>query len=65
MSTFGDYKSYKQYEPYYANWKQMRNYKEAQQEKFISLHPDKINKVDIQKSEALLRAIDSMDEYSQ
>ncbi len=65
MSTFGDYKSYKQYEPYYANWKQMRNYKEAQQEKFISLHPDKINKVDIQKSEALLRAIDIMDEYSQ
>ena len=65
MSVFGDYKSYKNYEPAYANLKQMRNYKEAQQEKFISSNPDKINKTDIQKSKALLRAIDIMDEYSQ
>ena len=29
MSTFGDYKSYKKYEPAYAEWKQKRDVAEA------------------------------------
>ena len=29
MSTFGDYKAYKRYEPYYAGWKFKRDADEA------------------------------------
>ena len=65
MSTFGDYKLYKKYEPAYADWKNERNLAEAKREKFLQDNPTYIDQNDIKKGQALLRAIDIMDEYSQ
>ena len=65
MSTFGDYKSYKRFAPQYKDWKDSRDLEEAKRQEYIKLNPDAINKEDVQKSKALLRAIDIMDEFSQ
>ena len=65
MSMFGDYKSYKKFEPVYPDWKNRRDLKEAKREGYLNLHPELINRGDIQRGEILLRAIDIMDEYSQ
>ena len=62
---FGDYKAYKKYAPQYAEWKGARDLAEAKRQEFLHLNPKEINKDDIQKSKALLRAIDIMDEFSQ
>ncbi len=65
MSTFGDYKAYKKYEPSYPGWKFRRDSAEAKRQEYLRLNPDKINQDDIQRGKVLLRAIDVMDEYSQ
>ena len=65
MSTFGDYKLYKQYEPVYPAWREQSNLIEAGRKEYIKQNPDVINETDIQKGKALIRAIDIMDEYSQ
>jgi len=65
MSMFGDYKAYKNYEPYYSDWKKNRDIADAKRLKYIELHPEVKNPKDIQKGKNLLRAIDIMDEYSQ
>lgn len=65
MSIFGDYKSYKLYEPSYKEWKNKRDLMEAKRQAYIEKHPEIINREDIQRGQNLLRAIDIMDEYSQ
>lgn len=65
MSTFGDYKAYKKFEPAYNGWKQNRDLADAKRLEYIKRHPEVRNKADIQRGQALLRAIDIMDEYSQ
>ena len=65
MSMFGDYKSYKKYEPAYSEWKNNRNILEAKREAYLNKHPELVNQKDIQRGKILLRAIDIMDEYSQ
>ncbi len=65
MSTFGDYKTYKKYEPLYSNWKNQRDMVEAKRAEYLRLNPDKVNQEDLQRGKALIRAIDIMDEYSQ
>jgi len=65
MSTFGDYKSYRKYEPAYPGWKYQRDMAEAKRRKYLQVHPESINNEDIQRGKVLLRAIDVMDEYSQ
>lgn len=65
MSMFGDYKSYKKFAPQYPEWKSARNLTEAKRQEYLRRNPSEINAKDIQKSKALLRAIDIMDEYSQ
>jgi len=65
MSTFGDYKLYKKYEPTYADWKNQRDLMDAKRKAYIEKHPELINEEDIQRGHILLRAIDIMDEYSQ
>ena len=65
MSTFGDYKAYKKYEPAYSSWKYQRDLAEAKRQKYLQLNPNEINQEDIQRGKVLLRAIDVMDEYSQ
>ena len=65
MSVFGDYKAYKQFAPQYKDWKYSRDLAEAKRREYIRNNPDAINTKDIQKSKALLRAIDIMDEFSQ
>lgn len=65
MSMFGDYKSYKKYAPQYAEWKDARNLAEAKRQEFLRQNPAEINPDDIQRSKALLRAVDIMDEFSQ
>ena len=65
MSMFGDYKSYKTYAPMYQEWKNSRDLAEAKRSEYLRQNPNEINKGDIQRSKALLRAIDVMDEYSQ
>ena len=62
---FGDYKSYKKFEPVYPEWKYKRDLAEAKRKKYIEQHPELVNKEDIQRGQILLRAIDIMDEYSQ
>lgn len=65
MSTFGDYKSYKQFLPAYPQWKNNRDLMEAKRLAYIEKHPEIVNKEDIQRGKILLRAIDIMDEHSQ
>ena len=65
MSMFGDYKLYKKYEPAYESWKYERDLTEAKRQKYLEEHPEAINNADIRKGQALLRAIDVIDEYSQ
>ena len=65
MSAFGDYKSYKKYEPQYNNWKNERDKQDAKRLEYIKAHPEVRNKEDIQRGKILLRAIDIMDEHSQ
>lgn len=65
MSTFGDYKAYKRYEPYYAGWKFKRDADEAKRMEYLRRNPNMLNSEDIQRGKALIRAIDIMDEYSQ
>ena len=65
MSIFGDYKSYKKFEPSYSEWKYKRDLQDAKRLKYIETHPELFNQEDIQRGEILLRAIDIMDEYSQ
>ena len=65
MSMFGDYKSYRIYEPAYPGWKKQRDLMEAKRLAYIERHPEIVNKEDIQRGQILLRAIDIMDEYSQ
>ena len=62
---FGDYKSYKKFAPNYAEWKQARDFAEAKRQAYLNTHPQDVNLEDIQKSKAILRAIDVMDEFSQ
>ena len=65
MSAFGDYKSYKQYEPSYQGWYDEREYIDAKRMEYLRQNPDKINNDDIQRGKTLIHAIDVMDEYSQ
>ncbi len=65
MSTFSDYKLYKQYEPEYSGWKLQRDTQNAKRLEYLKKHPELNNKQDIQRAQSLLRAIDIMDEYSQ
>ena len=65
MSTFGNYKSYKNYAPQYTTWKEKRDLAEAKRQEFLRENPKEINTDDIKRSKALLRAVDIMDEFSQ
>lgn len=65
MAAFGDYKSYKKYEPQYNNWKNERDKQDVKRLEYIKAHPEVRNKEDIQRGKILLRAIDIMDEHSQ
>lgn len=65
MSAFGDYKSYKLYEPAYDGWFNRREYVDAKRREFLRRNPDKIDINDIQRGKTLIHAIDVMDEYSQ
>lgn len=66
MSTFGDYKLYKKYEPVYSDWKNKRDVQNAKRIAYLEAHPElNNNDDDIQRGKTLLRAIDIMDEYSQ
>ena len=62
---FGDYKSYKKFAPQYTEWKSQRDFQEAKRVKYLQENPNAVKQADIQKSKAILRAIDVMDEYSQ
>ncbi|MBR6126746.1 hypothetical protein IKQ21_03590, partial [bacterium] len=65
MSTIGDYRIYKQYEPAYNDWKLKRDILNAKRVEYLRQHPEERNEKDIQRAKSLLRAIDIMDEYSQ
>ena len=65
MSTFGDYKSYKKYEPAYVSWKKNQDIAEAKRLAYLKQNPDAVSNEDIQRGQTLIRAIDIMDEYSQ
>ncbi len=65
MSMFGDYKSYKKFAPQYTEWKSKRDLQDAKRIKYLQEKPNAVKQADIQKSKAILRAIDVMDEYSQ
>ena len=65
MSTFGDYKSYKKYEPAYVSWKKNQDIVEAKRMAYLKQNPDAVSDEDIQRGQTLIRAIDIMDEYSQ
>ena len=53
MSMFGDYKSYKNYEPVYPNWKNKRDKLEAKRMAYLEKHPELINQEDIQRGQVL------------
>lgn len=65
MTIIGDYKSYKKYAVNYPDWKSKYDSAEAKRNEYLKRNPDKINPEDLQRSHALLRAIDIMDEASQ
>ncbi len=65
MSMFGDYKSYRKYEPIYSDWKSKRDLTDAKRLAYIDKHPEIVNQDDIKRGKIILRAVDIMDEYSQ
>lgn len=65
MTIIGDYKSYKKYDILYPQWKSNLDLAEAKRAKYLKNNPQDINPEDLQRSHALLRAIDIMDEASQ
>lgn len=60
-----DYKTYKRFVPNYAEWKLGRELADAKRVEYLRQNPGEIKQEDIQKSKAILRAIDIMDEFSQ
>ena len=65
MSSFGDYRLYRQYQPEYSAWKTERDTQNAKRLEYLKQHPELKNSQDIQRARSLLRAVDIMDEYSQ
>lgn len=65
MTIIGDYKSYRKYEVLYPEWKNKYDLAEAKRVEYLKRNPHDINPDDMQRSHALLRAIDIMDEASQ
>ncbi len=65
MTIIGDYKAYKKYEVLYPEWKNKYDLAEAKRVEYLKRNPNDINPDDMQRSHALLRAIDIMDEASQ
>ena len=65
MSMFSDYKTYRKFVPNYAEWKLEREISDAKRVEYLRQNPGEIKQEDIQKSKAILRAIDIMDEFSQ
>lgn len=65
MDIVNNYKSYKQYLPDYANWRDEQDLNRAKRLDYLKKHPEKMNAEDIQRGKILLRSIDVMDEYSQ
>ena len=65
MSMIADYKTYRKFVPDYAEWKSGRDLADAKRVEYLRKNPNEIKQEDIQKSKAILRAIDIMDEYSQ
>ena len=65
MSMFSDYKTYRKFVPNYAEWKLGRELADAKRVEYLRQNPGEIKQEDIQKSKAILRAIDIMDEFSQ
>lgn len=57
--------SYKQYLPQYKQWKESQDALEQKRLEYLRQHPEKIDKDDIQRGEALLSAINTLDDYSQ
>lgn len=65
MEIINSYKSYKQYLPQYANWRDEQDLARAKRLEYLKKNPDKMNEKDIERGKILLHAIDVMDEYSQ
>lgn len=65
MPAVENYKLYKKLEPQYAEWKRNRDLDNAKRIQYLEDNPQKINSEDVQRGKALLRAIDTMDEFSQ
>lgn len=65
MEVINNYKSYKQYLPQYANWRDEQDLARAKRLEYLKQNPDKMNEKDIERGKILLLAIDVMDEYSQ
>jgi hypothetical protein len=67
MGIFADYQKYKQHNPEYASWKSKRDLNEAKKLAYLKQNPieENVKKEEIQRGQALLNAIDVMDEYSQ
>ena len=65
MDIINNYKSYKQYLPDYANWRDEQDLARAKRLEYLKKNPDKMNEKDIERGKILLHAIDVMDEYSQ
>lgn len=65
MTIIGDYKSYKKYANLYPDWKFRHDLAEAKRAEYLKRNPNDFNPDDLQRSHALLRAIDIMDEASQ
>lgn len=65
MEIINNYKSYKQYLPQYAKWRDEQDLARAKRLEYLKKNPDKMNEKDIERGKILLHAIDVMDEYSQ
>lgn len=65
MEIINNYKSYKQYLPQYADWRDKQDLARAKRLEYLKQNPDKMNEKDIERGKILLHAIDVMDEYSQ
>ena len=64
MSAINTYKSFQSYKDEYQLWRKNKNIEEAKRQKYLKENPNYITQKDIQKSKALLRAVDLMDEYT-
>lgn len=65
MSVISDFNNYQKHYPSYDAWSNEQDYKEGKKAAYLRKNPNAIKRDDVIRTQAILRSIDTMDEFSQ